>query len=514
MEEQAFVTTESKRQKKKKKQRSEADGLLDTPRSAKQTKTDARSAPIMDNAAYAAVFGADAKPSVIVKADWAAGGRFFMKPEHLQNLVQAAVGEGANANNSPFLLGHGALLKQMVLLSVGGLTMDAVTPEVGAQLGSLLGTGPCRLMGPGSSQRAYPLLPHVLKVPTKKKEEKKKQPAGGGQLGAWLEELLASEEQLRAHEFPEEGKEGFVSSSSSGAGKGGILAVDCEMVRTERGLEVGRVTVVDEEGREVMDDLVRPEGAVEDYCTRYSGLTAEMLTGDKVLSFAVAQERFLGLVGSQTVLVGHSLENDLQVMRVSHQRLADTSLLYPHPRGAPFKRSLRDLAQHYLHRTIQAEAGGHCSAEDARTALELFKLKREKGMAFGLPSKDYQSLWERVVPATGRLVYPPELAGPMSSLTALGEESEAVGERMLAAVQEGGTLVVGLTPDQMPLEQSLDVATQLWEGLPAGTLMVVTGGRGVLDRLLELQENRVEEAAAITEEVARIRMLPLWLGVK
>ena len=45
------------------------------------------------------------------------------------------------------------------------------------------------------------------------------------------------------------------------------------------------------------------------------------------------QERFLGLVSAETLLVGHALENDLRVLRVLHGRVVDTAILYPHPKA-------------------------------------------------------------------------------------------------------------------------------------------------------------------------------------
>lgn len=70
--------------------------------------------------------------------------------------------------------------------------------------------------------------------------------------------------------------------------------------------------------------------------------------------------------------------------------MIDTSVIYQHPRGPPFKASLKWLAQKWLKKEIQAAvanaaegtAGGHDSEEDARTAIELVRLKMEKGARF------------------------------------------------------------------------------------------------------------------------------------
>ena len=67
--------------------------------------------------------------------------------------------------------------------------------------------------------------------------------------------------------------------------------------------------------------------------------------------------------------------------------MIDTSVIYQHPRGPPFKASLKWLAQKWLKKEIQSAVanaadgtvGGHDSEEDARTAIELVRLKMEKG---------------------------------------------------------------------------------------------------------------------------------------
>jgi len=64
------------------------------------------------------------------------------------------------------------------------------------------------------------------------------------------------------------------------------------------------------------------------------------------------QERFLALVSADTLLVGHSVEADLNALRVVHHRVIDTALLYPHPRGPPLKCALRTLAAMHLGRRI------------------------------------------------------------------------------------------------------------------------------------------------------------------
>ena len=79
---------------------------------------------------------------------------------------------------------------------------------------------------------------------------------------------------------------------------------------------------------------------------------------------------FLRLVSSETLLVGHSLENDLLVLHVTHSRnCVDTAALFPHPAGFPRRLKLKQLAADFLQQQIQRGKAGHDSVEDARSGL-------------------------------------------------------------------------------------------------------------------------------------------------
>lgn len=131
--------------------------------------------------------------------------------------------------------------------------------------------------------------------------------------------------------------------------------------------------------------MVKPDLPIIDYLTKYSGITPEAM-GGATCSLRRAQKHVRKLVDHNTILVGHGLENDLKAMQLAHPYCVDTSLLYDHHRGPPYKPSLRLLARNYLKRHIQGRDGariGHDSAEDARATLDLFKLKLENKPSFG-----------------------------------------------------------------------------------------------------------------------------------
>jgi hypothetical protein len=137
------------------------------------------------------------------------------------------------------------------------------------------------------------------------------------------------------------------------------------------------------------------------------------------------------LISSDTVLIGHSLENDLIALRIVHTKCMDTAHLYEHPRGFPYRMKLKVLAETHLNwsiqqsqlRTLKSQANkaitstvttttgdatatvtsagatkttstasvtyvsaaviGHDSIDDARAALELVRLKLLHGPLFG-----------------------------------------------------------------------------------------------------------------------------------
>lgn len=91
------------------------------------------------------------------------------------------------------------------------------------------------------------------------------------------------------------------------------------------------------------------------------------------------QEDFLKLVYRETILVGHSLENDLLALKICHSLVIDTAILYKHPRGATHKTALRVLARKFLSKEIQGSGKGHDSIEDARATMELALLKIRHG---------------------------------------------------------------------------------------------------------------------------------------
>ena len=158
-----------------------------------------------------------------------------------------------------------------------------------------------------------------------------------------------------------------------------LVAVDCEMCETKNGKELTRVSVTDVHHTLLLDMLVKPAEPIIDYLTQWSGITESMLQS-VTSTLAECQVALLSLIDSDTILVGHGLENDLRALKIAHDRCIDTALCFPHP-VLGRKHSLRYLAQQNLNLSIQTGDGidGHDSTEDASTAMRLVLLRLRFG---------------------------------------------------------------------------------------------------------------------------------------
>ncbi|KAK8097451.1 ribonuclease H-like protein [Apiospora sp. TS-2023a] len=84
-------------------------------------------------------------------------------------------------------------------------------------------------------------------------------------------------------------------------------------------------------GEVLINELVVPAGNVVNWRTRYSGVNAAKIRdararGTILRHWKDARALLLEYVDSETVLVGHSAENDLQMLRLAHGRIVDTSM--------------------------------------------------------------------------------------------------------------------------------------------------------------------------------------------
>lgn len=151
--------------------------------------------------------------------------------------------------------------------------------------------------------------------------------------------------------------------------------MDCEMVGAELNGKhsiLARVSIIDFFGKVLYDTFVEPTRHVTDYRTRYSGVTQDDLKGAPDFKTVQREVKML-LLGKR--LIGHAIDNDLQVLDLKHphQMIVDTSLHRPFMMANGGRRpALRKLAEEHLGIKVQQDTNGHDSVEDARVAMLLY----------------------------------------------------------------------------------------------------------------------------------------------
>ncbi|XP_031554225.1 small RNA degrading nuclease 5-like isoform X2 [Actinia tenebrosa] len=220
--------------------------------------------------------------------------------------------------------------------------------------------------------------------------------------------FLLTKDQLKSNKYPvrcydeaANDEDGFLpcitrdSPTNGNSEEQPVFAVDCEMCVTSEGHELTRISIVDESMNMLYDTLVKPGRPILDYKTKYSGITAEILEGVTV-TLQDVQKQVTALLPTGAILAGHSLDCDLNALKMYHNKVIDTAVAYKDKRGGYFKPSLKFLAEFYLQKKIQKGSDGHCSIEDAKTCMELVKLKFREGPTFGLAGNASEGLFDKM----------------------------------------------------------------------------------------------------------------------
>ncbi|XP_049541352.1 uncharacterized protein LOC125954791 [Anopheles darlingi] len=175
-----------------------------------------------------------------------------------------------------------------------------------------------------------------------------------------------------------------------------MFGIDCEMCGTADGSSVlTRISVVNEEGTPVYDKLVKPFKRITDYRTRFSGITEEMLRS-VTTRLADVQRDIRALLPPDAILIGQSLNSDLDAMQMMHPYVIDTSIVFNVTGNPATKTKLQVLSKKFLERNIQCGTDGHNPIEDCSACLALVKQKLSKNLYYGdrwlLDRQNYFSL--------------------------------------------------------------------------------------------------------------------------
>lgn len=159
----------------------------------------------------------------------------------------------------------------------------------------------------------------------------------------------------------------YTKSGTRGT-EGNIISIDCEMVYTVAGLQLAQVVAVDVKGYVKYRAYVIPDDIILSYNTEHSGVTQQHLEGPGVKSLVQVRHDLFQFITDRTIIVGHAVHNDFRVLKLLHNLVVDTSLLYEET-GI---RKLKDLAKFHLNMDIHnSYHEGHDCEEDARVTMML-----------------------------------------------------------------------------------------------------------------------------------------------
>ena len=154
------------------------------------------------------------------------------------------------------------------------------------------------------------------------------------------------------------------------------VVLDCEMVQVRRWQrEVAFLSAVDFlTGEVLINNYVQPTGKVTDWTTRISGITPAAMAeavarGQALDGWQSARQELYKYIDAQTILIGHSLNHDLDVLGIYHSRVVDSVILASEAvfgYASAFKRlySLKTLSEAFLKLQIQTDNHPHVCLED------------------------------------------------------------------------------------------------------------------------------------------------------
>lgn len=164
------------------------------------------------------------------------------------------------------------------------------------------------------------------------------------------------------------------------------IAIDCEMVGVRDGRQaVAFLSTIDFlTGQILISRYVVPSEEVIDWRSKFSGITKDIMSsaicsGEAFSGWREARDKLWEFMDDSTILVGQSLNYDLEVLGICHAKIVDTAILTAETvfpsiiSTTPLPRlwSLKSLAKDFLSLEIQNGNCGHSALEDAYAARDI-----------------------------------------------------------------------------------------------------------------------------------------------
>lgn len=157
------------------------------------------------------------------------------------------------------------------------------------------------------------------------------------------------------------------------------VVLDCEMAGVAGGTdEAVSICAVDYlTGGVLLNKLVCPTGKVFSWRSGIHGITkvamsAAVANGEALAGWQDARQEVWKLIDDSTILVGHALQYDLDVLRIVHHRVVDSAILAQNAVGLTRQWGLHALCTQLLHKEIREnDRGLHDCLEDVLATREV-----------------------------------------------------------------------------------------------------------------------------------------------
>ncbi|KAH8799799.1 ribonuclease H-like domain-containing protein [Xylogone sp. PMI_703] len=148
----------------------------------------------------------------------------------------------------------------------------------------------------------------------------------------------------------------YTPSTTPNKPKFQVVVLDCEMAHVkDGGAEVIFVCAVDFiTGAVLLNHYVCPDREITDWNTRIHGISRfdvknAVARGEALLGWKGARDALWRLIDENTILIGHALNNDLNLLRMLHPRIVDSGILARQAVGERRQWGLDTLCRELLH---------------------------------------------------------------------------------------------------------------------------------------------------------------------
>lgn len=172
------------------------------------------------------------------------------------------------------------------------------------------------------------------------------------------------------------------------------MSFDCEMVEINKSFNgLAKITVVNEHGEVIIDTFCKPKGEITDFRYDITGICASDL--QNAINYDELRKNIIKLFKGR-IIIGHGIENDFCVLDYEHPKslIRDSSKTKIFQNKINQPHSLKYLTEKYFGKIIQTEV--HCSIEDARSALCIYKLF-EKEVEKDVMAKNHKLIRKKVI---------------------------------------------------------------------------------------------------------------------